>query len=191
MFPAHCSIYVNHCTGLLSDSIPPFIHPCIQSSPTRRSASPDGWSKPITTALPCFSIFTVPPSSFLVLSFSFLFFLGGLSSVLLNTKMFAILLIVWPWQKSFYISSSIFVPATALTHFSQCFATISFHFPWFSLPLVQQDGIMHHLTSGFRNKFLSQHLQCYLDRWNPLFQLYPLPTENGGKCPQLGATTST
>lgn len=32
MFPAHCSIRLNHYTGLLSASIPPLVHPCIQSS---------------------------------------------------------------------------------------------------------------------------------------------------------------
>lgn len=31
MFPTRCSIYLNHHTGLLSVSIPPFIHPCTQS----------------------------------------------------------------------------------------------------------------------------------------------------------------
>ena len=63
MFPAHCSIHLNHYTGLVSVSIPShsFIRASSpagkqQSSQPRRSASPDGWSKPITAALPCFSL---------------------------------------------------------------------------------------------------------------------------------------
>lgn len=68
-----------HLCEPLSVSIPPFIHPCIQScgqspakqsSQPRHSASPDGWSKPITAALMLW-LASVPasltPSSFYML----------------------------------------------------------------------------------------------------------------------------
>lgn len=159
------------------------------SSPARPGAQPVQMGGPNQSPLLShafqFLLFHLPP--FL---YSLSLFWGGLSSLLFSTKMFVSLLIVWPWHEIFYISFSVFVPATALTHLSQCFSTIFLHFSWFSPSLVKQGGIMQHLTSGFRYKFLSQHLQCTLDWWNPLFQLFPLPAENGGKCQQLGATTS-
>lgn len=80
MFPAHCSIHLNHYTGLVSVSIPAFIHPCIQSSgqtavqpaqalsqsrwvvQTNHCCSPMLWPASVPTA-------ALTPSSFSGLSF--------------------------------------------------------------------------------------------------------------------------